>query len=419
MLKENKSSKDVLIAGGGFAGLVTAIMLKKHNIPCKVFEANSKIIDSGDRLTMFTNAMKILRLIGVSDDVILNGFTLELIKFQDQGGNHMAYRSMGRKENYGEPTMTIRRNMLHSILRQKAEAVGVEILYEKKVIDISQTDSEVRMIFEDESYETGSLIIGCDGINSIVRRTVLGKTILPNYSGLTYYGGFVDQKELIKKVNLKPKTVYVSVGQTHFFTYCYLCNPNRPDVELIHWNCFLHQPKRLQKKDLDKLSNHEIIKRVLPVYAGWNDPIEEIVSNSSELWKNSISDIVEIERWSKKRVIVIGDAAHAMSPLLGQGAGTSIEDGYALAELLAKFNGDYTKAFLALEKLRKPRTTYIAKKARKNSIRTTIQFNKLTTKLRNVAFSLITYLVPEKIQNNIQLYDLQKELEKVHKMQDS
>ena len=127
----------------------------------------------------------------------------------------------------------------------------------------------------------------------------------------------------------------------------------------------------------------------------------------------SCSDIVEIESWSRGRIIVIGDAAHAMSPLLGQGAGTAMEDAYALARLLEKFDGDYNLAFSELEKLRKPRTTLIAKRARKNSKRTIVEFNNFATKLRNKAFSLINYLTPEKYQNKIQLYDIEKELNKI------
>jgi 2-polyprenyl-6-methoxyphenol hydroxylase-like FAD-dependent oxidoreductase len=407
------NSQEVIIVGSGFAGLISAIMLKNANIPCKLFEANSENETSGDRLTIFTNSMKVLRLVGVADEVITNGFVLEVLKFQDNHGKLMVNRSMGTKSDYGEPTVTIKRSNLHKIILEKAEKLGVEIIYGKKVIGVSENSRSVNLVFEDGTDYSGALVIGCDGINSFVRRTVLNKQISPNYLGLVYFGGFVHNQELIKKLKLEEKTVYVSVGPANFFTYSYLKSRVGSGNDTIHWNCFLSQPERLRKAELDRLQDKEVTERVLNVFARWNNPIEEIIENTSEVWKTSLSDIVEIESWSRGRIIVIGDAAHAMSPLLGQGAGTAMEDAYALARLLEKFDGDYNLAFSELEKLRKPRTTLIAKRARKNSKRTIIEFNNFATKLRNKAFTLINYLTPEKYQNKIQLYDIEKELNKI------
>ncbi len=407
------NSQEVLIVGSGFAGLISAIMLKNANISCKLFEANPEIETSGDRLTIFTNSMKVMRLIGVADEVITKGFILEVLKFQDNHGKLMVNRSMGKKSAYGEPTVTIKRSKLHKIILEKAEKLGVEIIYGKKVIGVSENSTSVNLVFEDGTDYSGSFVIGCDGINSFVRRSVLNKDISPNYLGLVYFGGFVHNQELIKKLKLEEKTVYVSVGPANFFTYSYLKSREGSGNDTIHWNCFLSQPERLRKVELDRLQDKEVTERVLNVFARWNNPIEEIIENTSEVWKTSLSDIVEIESWSRGRIIVIGDAAHAMSPLLGQGAGTAMEDAYALARLLEKFDGDYNLAFSELEKLRKPRTTLIAKRARKNSKRTIVEFNNFATKLRNKAFSLINYLTPEKYQNKIQLYDIEKELNKI------
>tara|TARA_B110000971_G_C20039710_1_gene516986 strand:+ start:7936 stop:9171 length:1236 start_codon:yes stop_codon:yes gene_type:complete len=406
-------SEKVLITGSGFAGLITAITLKKSKISCKVFEADPAPVNSGDRITLFTNSMKLLRLVDVADEVIKNGFIVEIVKFQDHFGKHMVVRSMGKRSTYGEPTITIKRSKLHKILLNKAEELGLEISYGKKVVEVEDHKNYAKIIFEDGTNYSGSIVVGCDGINSIIRRSILNKNILPNYSGQIYFGGFVYDQELVKKLDLKSETVYATVGPTNFFSYCYLKNPEKKKDDAIHWNCFLNQPKRLSKDDLDKLSDKDVIVRVAETYKNWHEPVEKIIANTTEIWKTSLSDIVEIDSWFKGRLLVIGDAAHAMNPLLGQGAGTAMEDGYAFAKLLKKYINDHNLAFSTLEKLRKNRTTFIARKARKNSKRTTFKFNKLIIKLRNKVFSIVTFLTPERKLNKIQLYDIEKELEKI------
>ena len=407
------NSNEVLIVGSGFAGLITAITLKNSGISSKIFESNINHINSGDRITLFTNCMKVLNLAGVANEVINKGFILEGIEFQDHYGKHMVNRSMGLKSEYGMPTVTIKRSKLNEILLNKAKELGIEIFYDKKVIELEESENKVKIIFEDGTNYSGFLAIGCDGIYSTVRRSVLNKNLLPNYSGLIYFGGFIYNQKLIEKLKLKPKTVNVTVGPSHFFTYSYLNKPENKEEDAIHWNCFLRQPKRLRKDELDKLSEKDVIERVLEACNNWHEPVADIITGTNEVWKSSISDIVEIEKWYNGRILVIGDAAHAMNPLLGQGAGTAMEDGYAVAKLLKKYDCNYNLAFPVIEKLRKNRTTFIARKARENSQRTTFKLNNLLIKLRNKAFSLITFLTPEKLLNKIQLYDIEKEVEKL------
>lgn len=405
-------SKDVLIIGCGFAGLVAAITLKQAGIPFKLFEANSEAIDTGGSITMFPNSMRVLRSIGVAEQVVEGGVVMEVAKFQDNNGKHMVNRSMGKKDIYGEPTITLRRSKLNNILHQKAQDLGIPISFNKKLVELIENEDEVSVRFEDGTSETGSIVLGCDGINSAVRNFVLSEKVLPNYVGLVYFGGFVDDQALIKRLGFDPHTQYISVGPTHFFAYSFVDNPATTDASLL-WYCYLRQDNRMSKKELAHLPDNDVIKRVSSVHQGWHDPVEDLIKNTGEICKASISDIVEIDTWHKGRSVVLGDAAHAMNPLSGQGAGTAIEDGYLLGKLLHKYDGDHQLAFENFEKLRKSRTSAIGKRARKSSKQTTKKYNSIITSLRNKAYAIVTFLTPEKLLNKHLSYDVDKELEQL------
>jgi 2-polyprenyl-6-methoxyphenol hydroxylase-like FAD-dependent oxidoreductase len=407
-----RNTKEVLIVGSGFAGLILAITLKKKHIPFKLFEANYTTLHIGGSITLFPNSMKVLRLTGIADKVINSGVIMEVAKFQDNFGKHLVNRSMGKSSIYGEPTITLRRSKLNNIILKRAEELGIEICYGKKVVGLIESENGIQLNFEDGTFYVGSTVLGCDGINSFVRKSVLKKNILPNYTKLLYLGGFVDNQGLISKLNLDANTQYISIGPTHFFAYSFIDNPTKGDASLL-WYCYLSQPNRLSKVELNSLENKKVIERVLSVHRGWHYPIKEMIENTVEVCKSSISDIVEIDNWYKGRILVLGDAAHAMNPLSGQGAGTAMEDGYLIANLIIKYNNDYETAFKNFVKLRKKRTTLIARNARKSSKRTTIQLNKYIVMLRNRAFALLTYLTPEKVLNKPFLYDVNEELNKI------
>jgi 2-polyprenyl-6-methoxyphenol hydroxylase-like FAD-dependent oxidoreductase len=413
-------SNEILIVGSGFAGLIAGIMLKSANFQVKIFESNSRSQDLGDRITLFPNAMKVLRLVGVADHVINDGYVIEVGKIQDSLGKHMVNRSMGKKSIYGEPTITCRRVKVHEILYDKAIELGIDISNDKKVVGIKEDENGVQLQFENGSNYIGSLLIGCDGINSFVRKSILNKNFQPRYSGLMYFGGFVENQELIKKLDLNPKTHYISIGPTNFFSYCFVDNPETHEFPTLMWNCYLRQQKRLSSEELKNLKLADLIDRVYQAHKGWHSPVEELILNAVKVSKGSISDVVEIDNWYKERIIVIGDAAHAMNPFFGgQGAGTAMEDAYMLAKLIERYNGDYKLAFPTLEKVRKARTTLIASRARKNCEKSTVQYNKLLLKLRNKAFSILTFLTPEHKLNQFISYDVEKELSKVKSYSES
>lgn len=397
----------VLVIGAGFAGLVSALRLYSYGIDFEIFDSLDCPTTIGGGLTVFPNAMKVLRDIGVADQVIESGVTMERIKFQSKNGDHLIYRSMGTKDLYEEPSVTIRRSELMRILLEKVSELGLKVSFGKKLLSIEDTEDVVKATFEDGSTICGACVIGADGIGSKVREYVLEKEFSPLYSKLVYAAGFISDKDLAKKLNLDKNTQYVTIGSTNFFGYNYIDNPEK-DNPCLFWNTFLNQSERLASSQLNSMSDDDILKWVLKEHQGSHYPIKEMVNSTQSISKASLSEVVEIDKWCRGNVVVIGDAAHSMNPISGQGACTAMEDAYILVELIRKFGDDFSFAFSELERIRKPRVSKIAKKSRRSSHLSTVRLHPLIEKIRNYLFAILTFLTPEKRANWIIAYDVRK-----------
>ena len=203
----------------------------------------------------------------------------------------------------------------------------------------------------------------------------------------------------MQKIDLDSKTQYISVGPKSFFAYSIVDNPKMTKHPALLWYCYLNQDSRLSRKELNSINSQDLLKRASKVHEGWHILIKDIISKSESFCKAGVSDIVEITNWSRGRAIIIGDAAHAMNPISGQGACTAMEDAMVLSKFLSRQDLHYSEIFNQLEKIRKPRVSKIAKKARRSSKMTTISLNQTLLWLRNYSFALLTFLTPERKLN--------------------
>ena len=404
-----KKNDKILIVGCGFAGAISALSLHKVNAKFRLFEASSAPHDIGGSITIFPNGMRVLKEFGLNTKVEKAGVEINDVFFQDKQGRHLVNRVIGSRKIYNEPTITIKRTVLNSILLSELKRLGVEVEYNKKVKDCEKTQAGMCLRFEDGTSADGSIVIGADGIGSIVRKYVLEDDFTPRYSELLYFGGFVKDQKLINELNIDHHKQYVSIGTSSFFAYGYVDNPKSEEPDLL-WYTYLNQKSRKSKTELNKISNEELLDRVKESVDGWHSPIEKLVASSTDYCRASISDVVEVDCWFKDGAVIIGDAAHSMNPISGQGACTAMEDAYMLSLLLKKYAFDPYKTFSTLESFRKPRVSKIAKKARWSSKRTTYKMNSFFEKIRNQIFVVITKLTPVKLANKTFEYDVKKEL---------
>jgi 2-polyprenyl-6-methoxyphenol hydroxylase-like FAD-dependent oxidoreductase len=404
--------RDILIVGGGFAGLSTAILLRRANIPFRIFESAGGPSDMGGAITMFPNGMKVLRECGVRERVIEKGALMTRVIMQDHFGKPFANVSMGVEELYSEPTFTVRRSLLHEFLIDRAESLGLEIEYGKRLVEVSQAADRLAVEFEDGSRAEGSILIGADGINSTVRRFVVPTSAAPAYSGLIFLAGFVEDQQFIAKLRLDRVSQYLTVGPVGFFGYSYVDNPERADPSVL-WYCYLAQKDRMTSAELKAMGDREIKQRVMDAHQGWHWPIRDLIEGSASLRTANVFDVIGLDRWSRGRAIIIGDAAHATNPIAGQGANTALEDSQLLAELLSCQALPVEDVFRHFEDVRKPRVTQIAKRARLSSSRSMIKVGRVGGWVRNQAYGIMTRVVPESWSNRRLRYEVAHDKEKI------
>lgn len=413
-MESGVQDRRVLLVGGGLCGLTAAIFLKMANIPFRIFESSDSPTNIGGTVTIFPNGMKTLRDCGVKDAVVGRGASTRQAVIQDHFGKQFSTLTMGAVERYSEPTITIRRSLLHKILIEKAESLGVKVEYGKRLVNVSQDHDRVSVEFGDKTRADGAILIGADGINSIVRNYVVPANAGPAYSGLVFFAGFVDDQKLISRTDLDRNAQYVTVGPIGFFGYSHVDPPTEPSPSVL-WNCYLRQDERIPSADLKTIPDQAIRQRVMDAHQGWHWPILDLIENSTSFCKASIFEVVGLERWSRGRVIVIGDAAHAMNPVAGQGANMALEDAQLLVELLKYPELPVEQVFRHFEDVRKPRVTQAARRAHRSSKLTMVKVSGLRRWVRNGAYAALTKVVPDSWTNRRFRYDVGRDKEEILK----
>jgi 2-polyprenyl-6-methoxyphenol hydroxylase-like FAD-dependent oxidoreductase len=349
------TNKQIMIAGGGYAGLCLALFLTQAGIETIVYEAYSEMRDAGAALTIAPNGMNVLANIGLDKEVIKAGQVVQYYNFRNHKGKLLAHLNLKAIEKFGQPFVLISRSVLHRLLYEKAISLGISIMFNKKLSDIKQSSDSITAIFEDGSSEQGSLLIGADGIHSAVRKAIFNDQYKEVYTGFYGAGGIASKQSLGSGVTTADNnTMTFTFGLKGFFGY----GPMN-EREMLWW-CTVEADEHEVKKKFSAMSEQNFKKMISDDYSDFHKPAPKLIANSDKLIKTMIYDIPGIPEWYKGRVLVIGDAAHAVSPTSGVGASLALEDAMMLGKLLSKHSVDeYQKVFTGFQSLRKPRTEKI------------------------------------------------------------
>ena len=207
--------------------------------------------------------------------------------------------------------------------------------------------------FADGTSATGDLLIGCDGIHSAVRTIIDPAAPAPTYAGLLNTGGYARGVP----VGTEPGRYEMIFGKRAFFGYVVA-----PDGE-VWW--FANVPRRDEpgRREARDLDGELWRSRLIDLYAQDAGPAVRLIEATGQIMTMSpVHTIPYLPRWHSRRMIVVGDAAHAPSPTSGQGASLSIEDAVVLAKCLRDLP-DSEQAFAAFDSLRRTRVERIIKAA--------------------------------------------------------
>ncbi|HTE96509.1 MAG TPA: FAD-dependent monooxygenase [Bradyrhizobium sp.] len=355
-----KRPRKALIIGAGIAGPVTGIFLKKAGIDAQVLEAWPYSTGIGGGLQIAPNGMHVLAEIGLADEMIRRGSIAESFDFYSQSGMRLGSVNRNMKARFGQPAVNMRRATLNEAIVNKAWCEDVELAFEKRLVRIEdRADQPVVAHFADGSSAEGDFLIGADGVHSAVRAHVIPDGPQPFDTGLIGFGGFVP-RSLIENTSIGQR-VETTFGQSGFFGYGF-CSSD-PDDGVMWWST---QPAHGIDAAIFRAMDQDALKRhLLQFHAGWHDPIPQLLAAAENIVVTATLDVATLPTWSRKRVLLIGDAAHATSPHAGQGASIALEDAMRLGRLMQD-GQELGVTFDTFERERRPRAERVVALARRN-----------------------------------------------------
>lgn len=365
---ENTIYRAVVI-GGGIGGLCTAIALRQIGLDVTVYEQSTVFGEAGAGVTLWANAIKALRKLGVAGAVLAAGARIEEGALLTWRGKVLTRtRTEAFESLSGEPTIAIHRARLHQIL---LNALPEECVRPGETCaGFRQDETGVTIRLASGRTDRADLLVGADGIHSIIRQKLF-PDVKPRYSGYTAWRGVVATDDEVALGRTSE-----SWGAGARFGIVPVSSRE------VYWYATANVPagQRLTAKE----NKHSLRKR----FRGWHDPVEKLieVTPADAILHNDIYDIEPMSQWSRGCAVLVGDAAHPTTPNLGQGACQAIESSLALASSLAQ-EPDLDAAFRRYEIARMARTAWITNQSWQIGRIGQLE-NRFVCSLRNFAISL-------------------------------
>ncbi len=335
---------EAVIIGGGIGGLAAAVALRRAGRDVVVCERAGALDPAGAGLSLWPNAVKALDRLGLGAAVRALGAPEQGGGIRNSRGGLLAPLSTdGLARRHGAPTVVVHRADLQQVLRDALPdgAVRLGASCEALAQDAAGVDAR----FADGSCLRAALVVGADGLRSVVRAALFAAAP-PRYRGYTAWRAVTT----FPHDRLRPGE---SWGCGLEFGQAALAGGH------VYWFAAANMPEGAP--DGPGGRKRDVLER----FGAWHDPIPAIIATTDEgaILRNDIYDRPPLKRWSMGRITLLGDAAHPMAPNLGQGACQALEDAVVLDRCLRE-DGDIAGALRRYERERAPRANMIARQSR-------------------------------------------------------
>jgi len=346
---------NVVIIGGGIGGLFAANALIAHGLEVSVYEQASALGEIGAGVFLTPNSVRQLQRVGLGPAVEQRGARVGAGShyFRHDGAPIAPVQvtdSAGWNATFG-----MHRADLVELLAGPLPAGVVHIGH--RATAFAQDEGVARVTFANGAQAEGDIVIAADGIHSELRRYVAPPS-RPVFHGSVAYRGVLPHA-LVPQWPADRWLMWLGKAK-HFLSF-----PVRAG-ELINYVGFVPADQEM-KESWSAPGDAHVLRAE---FAGWDPRIEHLLSEVQTTFRWALYDREPLPAWTRGRLTLLGDAAHPMLPHLGQGANQSIEDGMALATILARANAENAPvALLAYERLRRARVAQVQRGARENGMR--------------------------------------------------
>lgn len=351
----------VLISGAGIGGLTAALAMLKAGIDVDIFEQAPQLTEIGAGFQISANGTRVLSCLGLSE-------AMSKIAWQPSGKEIRMWNSgqtwklfdLGAEsvERYGFPYLMFHRADLHQLLvdavrAEKSDAIHLDAF----CTGCSQNGKGVTLHLGKQDTVTGDILIGADGAHSNIRQALFGEE-KKSFSGLLAWRGIIDANALPSGLIRPVGTNWVGPGGhiVHYFVR---------NGELLNFVGILET----DSWTVESWTARGTPEECLADFDGWHDTVQTMIKNISIPYKWALMRRDPMDRWTDRRVTLLGDACHAMVPMLAQGAVMAIEDGMVLARCVEKFGKDVEASLLRYESLRLERTAKTIRGSNENADR--------------------------------------------------
>lgn len=304
--------QNISIIGAGIGGLTLALFLKQKGCNVHLYESAEAIKPVGAGIVMANNAMQIYKHLGIHKKIEAAGNRISKMyitngKYQELS----AFELIDFEQKYGVSNIAIHRADLQHIL---ADAFGYENIHLSKRLSNITQNNDIKLMFTDGTIETCDYLIGADGLRSTVRTLTFGNSALRNahqpcWRGVCDYNLPIEKQHGAIEIWDKGKRFgYVKINERQVYWYALI---NEKDIQNTEPN-------------------------LAESFQHFGTEVQNIIAatDKTQIYKSDIVDLKPISTWHTNNICLLGDAAHATTPNLGQGACQAVEDAYVIARLI-------------------------------------------------------------------------------------
>ena len=348
----------IAIVGAGIGGLTAALSLHQAGFDVHVYEQARTVSEVGAGIQVSPNASRVLHGLGLEDDLAAMGvrpLAWHQRRWQDGRTLVRAPLADAVVEAFGFPQYQMHRADLLSALTSRLPPERLHVGH--RLVGLIDHGDRVEAQFEEADAVSADVLVGADGIHSVVRESLFGPqdarfTGCVAYRGLIPYGRLADlELEVTSQVWMGPGRHFV-----HYYVQA---------ERLVNFVAVVEQDSWTRESWTDRGD----VAAALAEYDGWHPQVRTILGSVDETFVWALFDRTPLERWSAGRVTLLGDSCHAMLPFMAQGAAQAVEDGATLTACLLREGTDTAEALRLYEELRLPRASKIQGLSAANKIR--------------------------------------------------